>query len=67
VREYLDRGMKKSILAVAVWYFVAGGNGVPLVQIGPFATQVACENNRTQPVISQNYFTAACFNTSAKQ
>jgi hypothetical protein len=58
--------MKKSILAVAVWYFVIlNSSGVG--QVGPFATQIACENYRTQGIISSNYVTAICFSTTARQ
>ena len=58
--------MKKIILAVSVWYFVILHGGNSPVQIGPFATQVACENYRTQ-IENQSFATAVCFNSTAKQ
>lgn len=59
--------MKKSILSVAVWYFVILHGGSSPAQIGPFATQAACENYRTQQIETQSFATAPCFNTAAKQ
>ena len=58
--------MKKSILAVGVWYFVVlNGGGAPVTQIGPFATQAACDNYGLNP--SSHLDTLACFSTAAKQ
>ena len=71
-REYLDGAMKKSLLGVAVWFFVTysmSGSGA-FLQVGPFATQAACENYRTKvvsnPAGGPNLTTLSCFSTSAK-
>jgi len=61
--------MKKGILGLAVWYFVAGSLGagnvgnLSLTQIGPFATETACQNYNTR--VSSFYFTFPCFSTTA--
>ena len=59
--------MKKVILAILAWYFVILHGGNSPVQIGPFATQVACENYRTQQIENQSFATAPCFNSASKQ
>jgi hypothetical protein len=57
--------MKKTLLSLAVWYFVVAGNGA---QVGPFATQAACESYRTQVANDPDLplATFACFSTTAK-
>jgi hypothetical protein len=60
--------MRKLLATIVVWYFIIFSNGVS--QIGPFATQAACNTFRTSlgplsefvPVI-----TSTCFSTTAKQ
>ncbi len=61
--------MKKTVLVVTIWYFVVyslTNIGPVITQIGPFATQSACEHYRAnfQGVIAP---TVACFSTTAKQ
>jgi hypothetical protein len=60
-----NRDMKKTLLSLGVWYFVVAGNGA---QVGPFATQAACESYRA--VVANNpdlgLTTFACFSTTAK-
>ncbi len=58
--------MKKIIPAVFVWYFVILHGGSSPAQIGPFASQAACESYRTQQVETQSFATAPCFNTASK-
>jgi len=55
--------MKKSILAVAVWYFVVFSFQGGVAQIGPFATQAACDAFRTN--LQQTLETSiSCFSTA---
>jgi hypothetical protein len=63
---------KQVMSAIAVWYFLISGsvNGT-FTQVGPFATQTACQNYQAgipplfgagnQPLLT------ACFNTISKQ
>jgi hypothetical protein len=60
--------MRKLLVAVAVWYFIyALPSGV--VQVGPFATQAACNNFSASLTTGPNGqgFASACFRTTAKQ
>ena len=62
-----NRLMRKRILAtMAVWYFVLfSSTGGVATQIGPFATQAACNDYRGQ--FAGNGGAAPCFSTTAKQ
>jgi hypothetical protein len=59
--------MRKLLVAVAVWYFILFSGTSPL-QVGPFATQAACDNFRTS-LGNQTGGDAmsTCFSTTAKQ
>jgi hypothetical protein len=58
--------LKRIMWAVAVWYFVLfSSTGGVATQIGPFATQTACSDYRTQ--FASNGGAAPCFSTTAKQ
>jgi hypothetical protein len=58
--------LKRMVTAVAVWYFVLfSSTGGVATQIGPFATQAACNDYRTQ--FASNGGAAPCFSTTAKQ
>ena len=59
--------MKKVILAILAWYFVILHGGNSPAQIGPFATQAACENYRTQQIETQSFSSAPCFSSTSKQ
>jgi hypothetical protein len=71
-RKYLDRGMEKGFVQVAVRFFPVYGvsGGGAFLQAGPFARQAACENYRTRvvsnPGSGPNLATLSCFSTTAK-
>ena len=61
---------KQLILSMGIWYFLIGAAGGPLTftQVGPFATQTACQNYQAGVAnlfgINTQVMTA-CFNTTA--
>lgn len=59
--------MRKLLVAVAVWYFILAPNEAGPVQVGPFATQAACDNFRMGLSSEFEVPTSACFSTTAKQ
>jgi len=63
----MRRALKLAI--VTVWYFLVLNNGsVVVLQVGPFATQTACEDYRTNVVNPANDGpTLPCFSTTAKE
>jgi len=59
--------MRKRLVAIAVWYFIFAPSGavVTPLQVGPFATQAACDNFRMS--IPFDGVASTCFSTTAKQ
>lgn len=58
--------LKRITLVMLVWYFVLfSSSGGVATQIGPFATEQACNDYRTQ--FASNGGAAPCFSTTAKE
>ncbi len=59
--------MRKLLVTVAVWYFVIVSGAGGVAQVGPFATQAACNNFRMTLDSQFEIPTSTCFSTTAKQ
>jgi hypothetical protein len=59
----------RRILAIGVWYFLITNNLFTiLTQVGPFATETACQNYQTRVEgITSNLLSLPCFSTTSKQ
>ena len=60
------RALAKLLAVATVWYFLAAPFGAAgaLTQVGPFASQNACESYLSQ--VSQNTLTFPCWSSSQK-
>jgi hypothetical protein len=56
---------KKTLLAVAVWYFLLISSSGVATQVGPFFNQTACNDYRAQ--FAGNGGAAPCFSTTARE
>jgi hypothetical protein len=59
--------MRKLLATIAVWYFIFQSGSGAVVQVGPFATQAACNNYRTTLSDYFGYSGSSCFSTTAKE
>jgi hypothetical protein len=57
--------MKKSILAVAVWYFLVLNAGGGAAKMGPFTSHLKCETYRMR--ISRSRATSNCVQPTKKK
>jgi hypothetical protein len=60
------KSLSRVLGAIAVWYFLAfpASGGGSFTQVGPFASQNACENYRTQ--VSAQSAALPCWSDKAK-
>ena len=65
MERYNQSMLRRMLLTMAVWYFVLFSQAGTATQIGPFATQMACNDYRSQ--FAGNGGAAPCFSTTAKQ
>lgn len=61
----MKRILKAAMVIAASWYFLANNPNGSALQVGPFQTQAACENYRSQ-VSNLSLESLACFDSKAK-